>query len=538
MSSPIYPHISHSHPSHAHSTHHNANTQAQHNNANADNPRMPGVVFHHLSRPIPSPPPNRKIFINQDDKLPNNNNNNNSSNNIRRVSAIGASPPPPREKNVHYQDSPNELRQRRFLRDNDNSYINPLKHELNTKEISFTDVVDIDKDDALEGYVAEDLVGRLIQSIPFRVLIVVVILFNSITIGIETDKAMSEHIGSALSILDTIFLTIFMVELLLKWYHGFFLFWKSGWNLFDFFIVAASIISPMLTTGSKVFYVLRGARTFRSLRSFSALPGLQVIVQTFVQSIPDVANILVLLFIVLFIFSVFGVTLFSDSVPLYFSTLPQSMFTLFIYLTQDGWGDVLISFIQAGSFWVPAIYSALFMVIGAFILCNAFVGIIVNNLQEVFAALNTSRKARYRKLTNEQFKNDPQRARPITHIESTSPNTWKQQAPLEFTDFSRLTVERFENYMMVLTAIEDNLAEFKRLKTTLEEVLLEVKALNEQQQGNESDEEEDKKDDPDQPPGDVLSGLIRQANEEAEQEKRQRTMAQESLLKTPRSKQS
>lgn len=39
-------------------------------------------------------------------------------------------------------------------------------------------------------------------------------------------------------------LTVFVVEIILKWYHDFLAFWKSGWNILDFFIVAAAIVGP------------------------------------------------------------------------------------------------------------------------------------------------------------------------------------------------------------------------------------------------------------------------------------------------------
>jgi len=39
-----------------------------------------------------------------------------------------------------------------------------------------------------------------------------------------------------------VFLAIFALEILLKWYHGFWAFWRVGWNVFDFFLVAISIL--------------------------------------------------------------------------------------------------------------------------------------------------------------------------------------------------------------------------------------------------------------------------------------------------------
>ena len=46
------------------------------------------------------------------------------------------------------------------------------------------------------------------------------------------------------SVLDQCLMTIFVCEILVKWYHGFFMFWKRGWNVLDFFIVVALLLGP------------------------------------------------------------------------------------------------------------------------------------------------------------------------------------------------------------------------------------------------------------------------------------------------------
>lgn len=53
-----------------------------------------------------------------------------------------------------------------------------------------------------------------------------------------------ENYGSIFMALDKFFLTVFIMEILIKWYHDFFGFWKVNWNIFDFIIVAASLLGP------------------------------------------------------------------------------------------------------------------------------------------------------------------------------------------------------------------------------------------------------------------------------------------------------
>lgn len=50
--------------------------------------------------------------------------------------------------------------------------------------------------------------------------------------------------GAVLLGLDIFFLTLFALEILIKWYHDFLGFWKVGWNIFDFLIIASSFFIP------------------------------------------------------------------------------------------------------------------------------------------------------------------------------------------------------------------------------------------------------------------------------------------------------
>ena len=48
----------------------------------------------------------------------------------------------------------------------------------------------------------------------------------------------------AFNVFDQAVLAIFTCELLLKWYYGFWIFWKVGWNILDFIIVGALLLGP------------------------------------------------------------------------------------------------------------------------------------------------------------------------------------------------------------------------------------------------------------------------------------------------------
>lgn len=60
----------------------------------------------------------------------------------------------------------------------------------------------------------------------------------------HTLSLQEENYGNIFMALDQIFLSLYVMEILLKWYHDFLGFWKVGWNVFDFVIVAASLLGP------------------------------------------------------------------------------------------------------------------------------------------------------------------------------------------------------------------------------------------------------------------------------------------------------
>ena len=53
-----------------------------------------------------------------------------------------------------------------------------------------------------------------------------------------------ENYNAVFIALDKFFLTVFVLEILVKWYHDFFGFWRAYWNIFDFVIVAFSLLGP------------------------------------------------------------------------------------------------------------------------------------------------------------------------------------------------------------------------------------------------------------------------------------------------------
>ena len=211
----------------------------------------------------------------------------------------------------------------------------------------------------------------------FQRAIVIVILLNSILIGLETFPIVMNSIGSYIDLFDLIILILFSIEILLKifTYRG--NFFKNGWNLFDFFIVGVSLVPA-----AGPFSVFRALRIIRTLRLLKSIPKLRLIIESLLKSIPSIGWITVLLAIVYYTFAVIGVNLFGEAYPKYFGDLGKSFYTLFQVMTLESWSSAIARPIMDG---VPfaGIYFISFILIATYTTLNIFIAIVVNTMNEV-----------------------------------------------------------------------------------------------------------------------------------------------------------
>ena len=134
--------------------------------------------------------------------------------------------------------------------------------------------------------------------------ITTVIIINAITLGFETSKNIKKDYGVYLSLIDTIALTIFTIELLAKITVYRFRFFRDGWNIFDFIIVVVSLIPA-----SGPFSVLRAFRIFRTLRLLSVVPSMKRIIQAIFISIPGILSVGTIIILIFYISSVLTLSL-------------------------------------------------------------------------------------------------------------------------------------------------------------------------------------------------------------------------------------
>lgn len=210
----------------------------------------------------------------------------------------------------------------------------------------------------------------------FQNFIILLIILNAISIGLETSTSVMNAFGETLLFIDKLILTVFVVEILLKLYAYGFSYFKSGWNIFDFSIVA---IALMPASGSLA--ILRSLRIFRALRLIKNLPKLRFIVESLLHSLPSLGWIFSLLALVFYVFAVVGTKLFGPAYPEWFGNIWVSMFSLFQIMTLEGWAEISRTIMN--SFPLAYLYFILFILIASYMTLNIFIAIVVNTMSEV-----------------------------------------------------------------------------------------------------------------------------------------------------------
>jgi len=232
--------------------------------------------------------------------------------------------------------------------------------------------------------------GLVLESPAVRNFILAVILINAIVLGLETSKSVMDGFGPLIVAIDTICLAIFVVEIAAKLIAHGPRFFKSGWNIFDFVIVGIAL----LPVGGGIS-VLRALRILRLLRVISVAPALRRVVEGFVNALPGMGSVFLLMGLIFYIGAVMATKLFGGAFPDWFGTIGRSGYSLFQIMTLESWSmgivrPVMEIYPYAWAFFVP------FIMVTTFAVVNLLVGLIVNSMQDAHAEEDNAATDAYR----------------------------------------------------------------------------------------------------------------------------------------------
>ncbi|XP_022377107.1 sodium channel protein type 5 subunit alpha isoform X9 [Enhydra lutris kenyoni] len=195
----------------------------------------------------------------------------------------------------------------------------------------------------------------------FDVTIMFLICLNMVTMMVETDDQSPEKVN-ILAKINLLFVAIFTGECIIKMAALRHYYFTNSWNIFDFVVVILSIVGTVLSDiiqkyffSPTLFRVIRLARIGRILRLIRGAKGIRTLLFALMMSLPALFNIGLLLFLVMFIYSIFGMANFAyvkweagiDDM-FNFQTFANSMLCLFQITTSAGWDGLLSPILNTG----------------------------------------------------------------------------------------------------------------------------------------------------------------------------------------------
>jgi voltage-gated sodium channel len=221
--------------------------------------------------------------------------------------------------------------------------------------------------------------ARIADSDAFNYAIFGVILANAVVLGLETYDSISRDAGGLLGTLNDLFLGIFVGEMAIRLVafgsrpQDFF---KSGWNVFDFVVVAASF-APGLRENATLLRLVRLARIVRIVR---LLPDLRILVTAMARSLPAVASLGVLVVLLLYVYGMVGWVIFDDHAPKEYGTVGKAMLTLFVMLSLENLPHNIELGLELSTWTV--LYFISYTVLAAFLIFNLLIGVVIASLEE------------------------------------------------------------------------------------------------------------------------------------------------------------
>lgn len=213
----------------------------------------------------------------------------------------------------------------------------------------------------------------LAESRPFELFMVIVITASAVLVAFETElniRARNRDEVRTFPVighLHNFVLLVFIAEMLIKIiaeggrpYKYFY----QAWNVFDFLVIVSSCALYLPhPTQSSMMTIIRLFRLLRVIKIVRAVPDLQIIVASIIDSFGSILFATLIIFIFFYLYANIGLLIFRENDPGYllnyvilifimvlnvfvfdvehFGNLQMSLITLFSVSTLNNWGDIM-----------------------------------------------------------------------------------------------------------------------------------------------------------------------------------------------------
>ena len=279
---------------------------------------------------------------------------------------------------------------------------------------------------------------KLTKNQKFDIAIMLIILLNMTSMAVEHHRQ-TQNFEIALAYVNIVFITIFTIECVMKLLGFRQHYFKEPWNIFDFIVVVVSLLSKSteyfeiknlknkilkniyliptamalqeyftkLPISPTLLRVVRVFRVGRVLRLVKSAKGIRTLLFSLAVSMPALFNIGLLLFLIMFIYAIVGMSCFMyvkhtggiDDM-FNFESFANSMIVLFQTCTSAGWEGILAGLMNdkppgcsadpvppspssdCGNSALGIFYLCSYLVITFLVVINMYIAVILENFSQ------------------------------------------------------------------------------------------------------------------------------------------------------------
>ncbi len=219
--------------------------------------------------------------------------------------------------------------------------------------------------------------ARIMYGNAFEFLTIAVIIANAAALAVLTYPDLAPGVFAVATFIDGAAIIFYTIEVLLRivsYGRKPWMFFRNGWNIFDFAIVVAI---PFLNGATVIF---RLVRLLRILRIFRFLPEARILMLSMIKSTAPLANLAVLIGFLMFIYAMAGVYLFGAQNPEQWGTLGAAMITLTVMLTLENFPDSFLGGLDVTPWALLYFLSYMFFIV--FTVLNVLIGIVLTAMDQ------------------------------------------------------------------------------------------------------------------------------------------------------------
>ncbi|XP_063083625.1 cation channel sperm-associated protein 1 isoform X2 [Cavia porcellus] len=325
---------------------------------------------------------------------------------------------------------------------------------------------------------------------------------------------------------DCIFLSIYIIEALLKIISMGLQYFYDAWNNLDFFVMIMAMLDFVLMQINslfsfynhslfrilKVLKIMRALRAIRIVRRLRILTSLKEVTGTLVGSLLSIITIFILIFSCLCIlchgagtglgqgargqgpgawfvpeqpvFFSMILTLFRTSDPWRFENFFTTMFTLFTVLTLDDWSLIYMDNRAQGAWYIIPILM-IYIFIQNIIFLNLLTAVLVDNFQMALLRDEEKVKQQMTAWIHEKLLDDS-----MTELDQTEPEEVTSEDTMQFVKkFETMTDKQWElqsKFLKLVARLEHHQQKFSSGARVIDEVVDITFAVNQRTSRKES----------------------------------------------------